>query len=199
MIIASLPKVFIWIDAAVSFISVLGSKRGIAVSNKKPSVDYAAYISKRNIDSEWIETDSWVGLLSLNQLSLFSISSDFRYTRRFHSHYLLMLPTSICFHDQMILTPYKKTSVYSILFYSILMSYQTVHPSTRRLTDRRSTFSKSDAAVNSKRDRNFPIFGACHVWRSVFFIFGPACLSTRWIGNTRYLATTRLPPVCFFI
>ena len=38
MIIASLPKVFIWIDAAVSFISVLGSKRGIAVSNKKPSV-----------------------------------------------------------------------------------------------------------------------------------------------------------------
>ena len=38
MIIVSLPKVFIWIDAAVSFISVLGSKRGIAVSNKKPSV-----------------------------------------------------------------------------------------------------------------------------------------------------------------
>jgi len=142
-------------------------------------IDYAAYISKRNIDSEWIETDSWVGLLSLNQLSLFSISSDFRYSRRFHSHYLLMLPTSICYHDQMILTPYHKTS-------------------TRRLTDRRSTFSKSDAAVNSKRDRNCPIFDACHVWRSVFFFLGPACLSTRWIGNTRYLATTRWTPVCLF-
>ena len=49
MIIASLPKVFVWIDAAVSSNSVLGSKRGIAVSNKKPSVQIATHGPRANL------------------------------------------------------------------------------------------------------------------------------------------------------
>ena len=52
MIIASLPKVFIQIGAAVSFISILGLKRGITVSNKKPSVlrDEGNWIEKKERD-----------------------------------------------------------------------------------------------------------------------------------------------------